>query len=402
MARFSWDGMDAAFQKVASAIEAAAHTPTLLPNLGTTDLLILADNLQALASLHIHGTSFEGIYIDPPYNTGNRFAYDDRFSTDAWLSMMLPRITLARNLMTDDGVFFMSIGDRGLTNATLLLEMVFGAKSRVATIVVSSNPKGRQLARHFALCHEYLLVFAKDPSRCSLEAASEDGINEKNFPHQDGAGRYRELPLRNTNKKFNPSTRPNLYYPLYVTPSTGRVWVEKRKGRMEVFPVFGSGKPAVWRWSKGKSRSESTQLHGRIVKGTQGPRWDVFQKDYLFPGRKKKLSSVWLADEIGSTDDAARELKARGAERFDTPKPLKLMERIVSMIPENARVLDFFAGSGTTGEAVWSLNALGANRRFVLVQEERSSATGEDLGQLIQRRLDASPMRRSYKTLSMG
>lgn len=356
----------------------------------TRNTLVLGDNLAGLAGLDARGEAVWGaldmVYLDPPYNTGNAFMYSDRHGrraakkggrvdekmrTSAWADMVAPRLFAARELLKRSGFLCVSIDDNEVHTVRAMLDGIFGASNRIETIVVSMNAKGRQLSPHFASAHEYVLIYARDLEHCEIRSGLSEAVNPDDFRLEDSGGRYRLLPLRNTNKKFNPSTRPNLAYPLFIDPENGSVDVVAAKGRVNVMPVFGTGAPAVWRWSHSKVERERERLFGREVRGKNGRRWDVFQKDYNHAGRTKKLTSVWLSKDIGTTDAASRELKARGVGEFETPKPLALMRRLCALSPPDSRIADLFAGSGTTGEAVLQLNAeQGANRSFLLIQNE--------------------------------
>jgi adenine-specific DNA-methyltransferase len=192
---------------------------------------------------------------------------------------------------------------------------------------------------------------------------------ESDFPlvHSDGR-RFRHLPLRNTNKRFNPVSAPTLHYALHGDPDSGRVATAPFDGSQEVLPVFGDGAPAVWRWSPPRVDERPDDLVCRVVAGRRGSRVDVFQRDWLHPGRRKKLRTIWLSEEIGSTDTAVAELKALVGHVFETPKPTGLVRRILATVPDDVRVLDPFAGSGTTGHAVALANAAdGGTRRCLSV-----------------------------------
>lgn len=338
------------------------------------------------------------VYIDPPYNRGHDRAYPDDYSVSRrtweggapsgvggghlhaqWLSMMAPRLALARDLLSDDGVIAVSIDQLEVARLRLLMEELFGEQNFVAEIVVSLNPKGRQLAPHFATSHEYLLIFARDLAKTSLVASSKAGVDPRDFPREDERGRYRLLPLRNTNKKFNPVTSRTMHFPVWAHPTDGRVRTEPFEGAVELLPVFGDGTCAVWRWSARRIADESDQLVARCVKGPRGMRLDVYQIDRLTPERTKKLRTIWTSDEIGSTDDAVMQLKALVGPVFPTPKPVGLLRRLLDTMPKDAVVLDFFAGSGTTGQAVVEANADdGGSRRCVPVQSpEPTDPEGE-------------------------
>lgn len=327
------------------------------------------DNLDLLPRMPAR--SVDLVYIDPPYNTGNDFAYRDDFRDGArhtrhtaWVAMMRPRLVAARATMKDTAALFVSIDDNEVAHLRLLLDDVFGEENLLAQIVVNLNPKGRQLGRGFATSHEYLLVYARDLRRCVLDATSAAAVDPADFPLTDGDGRrYRRLPLRNTNKKFNPATARTLHYPLWGDPGSGRVATREFPGAVRVEPVFGDGTPAVWRWSPPLVDVRSDDLVCRVVQGRTGPRVDVFQKDWLHEGRRKKLTTIWLAEEIGSTDTAVAELKEILGPVFESPKPTGLLRRILETMPPDAVVLDFFAGSGTTGHATALANVADGGTR---------------------------------------
>lgn len=335
--------------------------------------VIAGDNLEVLATLDPR--SFDLIVTDPPYNTGNDFAYVDTFRSrrpgragrhEAWEAMMRPRLVAMREVLAPTGAIWLSIDDNEAAHLRLLLDEVFGEENFLAQIVVNLNPKGRQLGRGFATSHEYLLVYARDAGQCVLDAATPDSVSLDDFPLTDGHGRrFRHLPLRNTNKKFNPVTAPTLHFAIYGDPASGRVAPEPFSGAIEVLPVFGDGRPAVWRWSRPLIESRTDDLVCREINGRSGRRVDVFQRDWheREGGRRKKLSTIWLSEEIGSTDTAVAELKALVGHVFESPKPTGLVRRILSTMPDDARVLDPFAGSGTTGHAVVLANLADGGRR---------------------------------------
>jgi len=358
------------------------------------------DNLDVLASLRDGALRERGlldrpvdlIYIDPPYNTGNDFAYHDDFREpgvrgsrhQAWTAMMRPRLEAARDLLAETGAIFVSIDDNEVAHLRLLLDAIFGEEQFLAQVVVNLNPKGRQLGRGFATSHEYLLVYARDARRCVLDATSAETVVETDFPHTAPDGRrYRELPLRNTNKKFNPATAATLHFPVWGDPASGRVSAAPFPGGVEIEPVFGDGRPAVWRWSRPLIEARGDDLLCRPVRGRLGERVDVFQKDWLHAPdgsrRRKKLRTIWLAEEIGSTDTAVAELKDLVGHVFESPKPTGLIRRILATMPADALVLDFFAGSGTTGHAVALQNlADGGSRRCVSVNSAEPTRPGSN------------------------
>jgi adenine-specific DNA-methyltransferase len=350
---------------------------------------IEGDNLEVLPRIKPEFGEVGLVYIDPPYNTGNDFAYSDDFRGDqgrhaAWVAMMRPRLEAARDVMSDSAAIFVSIDDNEVAHLRLLMDQLYGEANFLAQIVVNLNPKGRQLGRGFATSHEYLLVYAKDAACTSLDASTTETVDDRDFPYADDHGnRWRHLPLRNTNKKFNPVTARTLHYPLYGDPETGRVRTRTWDGATEVMPVFGDGTPAVWRWSAPLVDQREDDLVCRRIKGRTGERVDIFQKDWLHRdargARRKKLRTIWLAEEIGSTDTAVAELKEIVGHVFESPKPTGLIRRILATMPDDVLVLDFFAGSGTTGHAVALANTEdGGTRRCISVNSAEPTRPGSN------------------------
>jgi adenine-specific DNA-methyltransferase len=369
----------------------------------TKNLMIEGDNLEVLKLLQ---KSYAGkvklIYIDPPYNTGKDFVYPDsfqdgvrnyleltgqveggrkissnsessgRFHTE-WLNMIYPRLKLARQLLRDDGALFISIDDGEVDNLKKVCCEVFGEECFVGILSVLVNPRGRHLDKFIAQTHDNIVVFVKDPDvGGSIFGMAKEGAMLAEYDKEDAKGKYRELGLRNRNQAFNPLTRPNLYFPLFVDPSTGRVSLTKDSiFTDEVLPVTGDGIKTCWTWGREKIAKEHELLTASAMSdGT----WRVFRKDYL-NGDDGTLAStlaksIWLEKEFNN-DYGRKAIKdLLGSAVMDFPKSPFLVQRVVSIASSSDDiVLDFFAGSGTTGHAVMTQNeADGESRRFVLVQ----------------------------------
>ncbi|WP_182379657.1 site-specific DNA-methyltransferase [Nocardioides sp. WS12] len=344
---------------------------------GPWNTFVEGDNLDVLPTLA--DGSFDLIYLDPPYNTGNGFAYNDDFKGArgagaagrhlAWVEYLRPRLVAGHRVLADTGAIFVSIDDHEVAHLRLLMDEVYGEANFLAQIVVNLNAKGRQLGRGFATSHEYVLAYAKDAATCVLDASSSTTVVDADFPLvADDGRRYRRLPLRNTNKKFNPLTAPTLHFAVWGDPLTGRVATAPFEGAVKVKPVFGDGAPAVWRWSRPRIDERPDDLECRVVQGASGERIDVYQRDWRHPvgGRRKKLRTIWMSEEIGSTDTAVAELKEILGHVFESPKPTGLLRRILDTMPDDCRVLDYFAGSGTTGHAVALANLADGGRRTCL------------------------------------
>ena len=372
----------------------------------TKNVFIEGDNLEVLKILqkHYHG-KVKLIYIDPPYNTGKDFVYPDNFkegletylewtrqvneegrkvSTNSetegryhsnWLNMMYPRLKLARNLLTHDGVIFISIDDNEQENLKRMCNEVFGEANFISTIAVHSNPRGRQSALYVAPTHEYLHVYARNSAQVGIygESLTEEQKSEYSRVDLDGR-RYREIGLRLRGGRATAAESPTLHYPIYVHSDSGQILVAppaETEGWVEVAPYFSDGTAGTWRWSPSKVSADVDQLVARQVRGTGGEsRWDVFQKDYLSEDSQRKLKSLWLEKEI-NYDRSKDDIKRIGlAPYFDYAKPVSLLRKIIATTTRAGdTVLDFFAGSATTAHAMLQVNAHDqSDRNFILVQ----------------------------------
>lgn len=325
---------------------------------------------EAHPELQTHGLGPMGatqlVYLDPPYNRGGSFdGYHDNMPRHEWLGYIETRLRVARDLLADTGTVWVHLDDAEAHRVRCVLDEVFGVDAFIADLTVESNPKGRQLDRFFAGSHDRLMVYARNPEKVALVGGIAAAVDPSDFPHVDSDGvNFRLLPLRNTNKRFNPRTTPTMSYPLYGNPETGAVSVDPAPGLVEILPVFGDLTPAVWRWSRDRARERVDELVCRTVRGRSGPRVDIYQRDRHEAGRIKKLKSIWLAQEVGSTDTARAELRAAGVDGFRTPKPEALMRRIVEVATgPGDLVVDLFAGSGTTAVAARDLG-----RRWVVTE----------------------------------
>lgn len=340
------------------------------------NLIIEGDNLEALKLLQpqlVQGVS--AIYIDPPYNTGNGFVYRDRRDAASWLSMMLPRLVLARNLLRADGAIFVSIDDHEIDRLRLLMGEVFGEENFVAQICVQSNPRGRQADKHFATVHEYLVVYARDHQQCRLAGAKLTAEQLREFNCEDSAGRrYRLLGLRQRGAASLREDRPAMYYPIYVEPDNGSISLDRMSDAgVEVLPKKSTGQAGRWMWGRQKVAESLHLLEARVI--ARRGEWDIFVHDYLDDAngknRTRKLKTIWDEKEL-NYQNGKRELKELlgGEAPVDYPKPTALIRKIISMIADpNAVFLDFFAGSGTLAHAVIDANiADGGMRKYVLIQ----------------------------------
>ncbi len=407
---FTWVGKKAAIVEANKPIR-----KTLRPckeeslNWDTTEnLYIEGDNLEVLKLLQ---ESYLGkvkmIYIDPPYNTGNDFIYNDDFkmsddeysdeieqldedgnrmfkNTDSngrfhsdWCSMIYSRLLMARNLLANEGAIFISIDENEVENLTKICDEVFGEENHVGTIVVKSNPRGSMSTSELASLHEYLLIYSKVRSAVNIigHELSEEMNSEYKYTDINGKA-YRLLGLRMRGGFWRRSERPNLYFPIYVNPTDRSVSITPDAYHTEeVVPVQPSTmEEGTWRWSREKVSQDAVNLIGNQVNRGGQKVWDIFQKDYLDRenGRRTKAKSIWEEAEI-NYQNGTTEIKTLFGNSgiFDYSKPVYLIEQIIRMFGfgENDIILDFFSGSATTAHSVMKYNADDSkNLRFIMVQ----------------------------------
>lgn len=362
----------------------------------TQNVVIEGDNLEVLKVLqkHYYG-QFKMIYIDPPYNTGNDFVYEDNYAdpigtyldlsdqrygdgrrssnTESagrfhsnWLNMMYPRLKLAKNLLSEDGCIAISIDDTELTNITNVMNEIFGETNRLAIVTTIVKTEGRRYGA-FAKTHEYLLVYARNSANVQM---NELKIPGKSFRYSDGDGGFNLRDLRNQNvKAFNSNNRPNLRYPFYCDDNNmdenGLMPVSIDNSLpIRVDAIEVEGLLSVWRWGKEKTISQLGELVAR--RGSDGI-IRVFQKVRKLDESPK---TVWIEKGFISNKGTKQIDDIFNGKVFDFPKPVGFVERILQIgSVKDSLILDFFAGSGTTAHAVMALNAKdGGNRRCISVQ----------------------------------
>ena len=360
-------------------------------NVSLHDNLILhGDNLLALkALLPTYGGKVNCIYIDPPYNTGNEgWCYNDNVANpmtkewlgkvvdkddltrhDKWLCMMYPRLTLLHELLAEDGVIFISIDDNEVHRLRMLMDEIFGEDNFIGNIIVKSNPGGRDYGG-IAQTHDYVLCYVKNVNT-ELNLIVD---KNKKFLMHDEIGGFEVRELRNRNIRFNSENRPNLYYPFYIntnkTDTNGlyEVSLTKKKGWKELYPMQSQGINTVWRWGKEKVKENiNINIAG---KSKQDGGYQIIEK---YRSLEKRERSIWdetnLRNEQGTL---TLKFIFNNKTVFDYAKSNFLTNKIVSLgANKDSIILDSFAGSGTTAQAVLELNKEdGGNRKFILVECE--------------------------------
>ena len=342
-------------------------------------LLIEGENYLALTILkYTHKEKIDCIYIDPPYNKGSDFIYnddyvdkEDSYRHSKWLSFMNKRLRLAKELLKEEGVIFISIDDTEHSKLRLLCEEIFGEKNIVGDISVVNNLKGRSDEGFFATAHEYLIVCAKNKEKAELGGFPLDEEQVAEYDLEDEFGAYKLVGLQKTGKQSLRADRPNMFYPIYWDESSGAVSLEKKKkSDTEILPIFTNGAEGRWRWGKDtfneKSKTElvvKKQKRGGVVYVKMRLNSEENEE------RTRKPKSLWINPKYDSGSATTALAKMFGEKVFDNPKPLAFLQDIFTIsTTKNSTVLDFFAGSGSTGEAILRLNEQDdGNRKFILV-----------------------------------
>ncbi|UPG69171.1 site-specific DNA-methyltransferase [Gordonia hongkongensis] len=348
----------------------------------TKNLFIEGDNLDALKLLQ---ESYLGkvklIYIDPPYNTGNDFVYADdfaestpeylarsgqvddsgaklvanpesngRFHSD-WLSMMYPRLKLARNLLTSDGVLFVSADDHELANLRRLCDEIFGEANFQADISWQKRYTRSNNTQDFTTVVEHILVYSRSSEfEVNLLPRTDEADGRYSNPDNDPRGPWKGASFLNP---ATPEQRPNLCYPI-ANPNTGKVT-----------------SPTTNAWRRSKEEFDRLCEEGLLYWGAGGTSAVPSIKMFLSEARGLTPVNFWEHTYAGNTDDGTRNVASLfNAKLFDNPKPVKLLIRILEHATgQDSLILDFFGGSGTTAEAIFAKNAEdGGERRFILVQ----------------------------------
>lgn len=330
------------------------------------------------------------IYIDPPYNTGNDFVYEDDFKDPMakykeitsqttksnpetmgryhtnWLNMMYPRLRLASNLLRDDGVIFISIDEREVDNLKKICNEVLGEENFIGSFVWRKKDGGGQAKEYFAIEHEYIVVYRKTEQLRWIDKTEERNISQYN--KKDDRGNFKVTKLAKWGNTARREDRPSMYFPLIAPDGT------------EVYPIAPDGNDG--RWRVGKDRMNELKSLDLIYWDKKGDKWIPYEKEY-FDNQVKVIKKRSILYDVANTGDGSNVLTEMFGRKdvFENPKPVELIKEFVESSSENDDIiLDFFSGSATTAHAVMQLNAEdGGKRQFIMVQlpeltDEKSEA----------------------------
>jgi len=379
----------------------------------TDNLVIKGNNLLCLHSIK---NQFFGkikfIYIDPPYNTGgaaNTFKYNNTFNHSTWLTFMQNRISVAKQLLDDNGAICIAIDDEEYAHLKVLCDDVLGRENYIGTIIVQSNPRGRTINSHFATCHEYALFYAKKINDVVVNNQTLTDEQEGDFDKSDKDGKFRFLPFRRSGGTSTPAERANSEFTLYYSIKEKNIiaiggerlgdsssdyepkeilqldkdnevigiepneFIQKNKSDIiQILPIDVLGKRRVWRWSDRKAILKAAK-NGDFNVVINGDKYTVQLKDRIKEGRKPK--TIWSDSKYDASANGTMLLKKifDGDKLFSYPKSIFTVKDAVEIFTDsqaNDIVLDFFGGSGTTAHAVLELNKEDdGNRQFIITEQ---------------------------------
>ena len=325
-------------------------------------ILIEGDNLEALTALsYTHAGKIDVIYIDPPYNTGNKdFIYNDSFVDkedgyrhSKWLTFMNKRLKIAKNLLSDKGVIFISIDDNEQAPLKMLCDEVFGNINLCGQLIWRKKSGGGQTDIYFVTEHEYILVYQKSAAFKWIDPVEIQSSDE--FKNEDECGKYNLVKLEKWGSSAHKEDRPSMYFPI------------KDELGNDYFPIAPDGKPG--RWRIGLQRMENV-LNNNLIEWRKGKPYEKVYFDINAQKVKVKKSRSILYDVAENADGSYLLTSLFGKKDiFTNPKPVELITNVISHHGnKRAIILDFFAGSGSTLHATMQLNAEdGGHRQCILV-----------------------------------
>ena len=336
----------------------------------TNGLLINSENFQALNLMQEkYQEKVKSIYIDPPYNTNaSEILYKNNYKHSSWLSLINDRILKSINLQKKSGLFKIAIDDKEFPYLYSIVNNIYEENNFVANIAIQQNPRGRSDAMHFAPSHEYTIIYAKDFEQLKTNQLKQsvDELKIK-YPKKDSISTYRELPLKRSGSNSKRTERPNLFYPIYYDESDNKLSLEKLNNTcVEILPIDGDGVERCWRWSKEKV-IESFETE--IVVKKNGQSFSLFTKDRIKDTIKPK--TFWYGPLHDASSHGTMLLKnILTSNEFSYPKSINTVIDFLNISTDkNSLILDYFAGSGTTGHAVIKLNREdGGSRKYILVE----------------------------------
>lgn len=336
------------------------------------NLIIKGNNLLVLHSLKkIFRGKIKLVYIDPPFNTAsaaNTFSYNNSFNHSAWLTFMKNRIEVARELLSQNGIFVIAIDHYELFYLGVLCDEIFGRENRMGVISVVHNPGGRQDDAFFATAHENMIFYAKDIAHAKINTFGLNDEKMSQYIKRDEYGYYKPRGFRRSGNNSKREERPKLFYPIYYDPKTEKITLEKKEGCIEILPIDEQGIERCWRWGK---ETLIKKMDKYIEIKITDKKIDLYIKEREDDYEGEKPKTIWDKPKYtGQT--ATNELKKIFGEKvFSYPKsPYLMMDILKICTSDNDIIIDFFGGSGTTAHAALELNKEdGGKRQFIICEQ---------------------------------
>lgn len=335
------------------------------------NLIIKGNNLLVLQSIKkVYSNKIGVVYIDPPYNTGgdaNIFSYNNTFNHSTWLTFMKNRLEIAHELLRDDGFIAVTIDHNELFYLGELADEIFGRENRLGIISIVIKPEGRQFAKFFSTSNEFMVVYAKNAESASFNSVIIDEKNKEKFDKTDEKGNYKLRQYINYNKPeiSGRNINPEGWYPFYVSKDLRIISLEKLPNYIEVLPIE-NGIEKSWQTNK-ETAQERINNNDIVCEKDKKGKLNIFFK----ARESQRYLTHWFDRKYNSTHYGTRFLsKIVDDKDFSYPKSIySVLDTLKIMAKKDDIILDFFAGSGTTGHAVLELNKKGGNRHFILVEQ---------------------------------
>lgn len=365
----------------------------------TDGLMINSENFQALQFIQpLYSEKIKAIYIDPPYNTSSsKILYKNDYEHSSWLSLLSSRLEASFNLISKNGTLATAIDDYEGANLIKLIDGLYGFENRLGFVTVLHNPGGRHDDKHIATAHEYYLLYGKEEggAETNMLPLGEKTISQ--FNHRDEYGKYRIREFRRSGSNSTREARPYMFYPLFLNQDSELIipfneeieplfdsksnqfdddYLQKlidgyvNNGHKYVLPIDPKGIHRVWRWSPGSLRERKKDIHINPEKNNEGGEFDLRVKDRLSEKEGLKPKSVWMDSNYAAASGTNLLKSLFNESRFSYPKSINTLKSALHIqLNKDEYVLDYFAGSGTTGHAAIELNREDeGHRKYIMVE----------------------------------
>ena len=380
------------------------------------NLLIEGDNYHALSVLnYTHKGKIDVIYIDPPYNTGakdwtyNNYYIDteDPYRHTKWISFIEHRLKIAKNVLAPDGIICVTIDDYEMPRLWMLMESIFGEFNHLGTVVIRNNPKGRMTKRKFSLIHEYALFFGKTPISFIKKLPVDPSEKSHKYKEDKDGSWYLSVNLRKQGVDSNARNRDgkllDRYYPIYFDQKTKQI-SSKKKFAIEILPIDSNNQKRIWR--RGKDNIDNMYSNGDLM--IKKTKYD-YQVYFKFRGGLdgRLAQTIWYNAKFSASEYGTKTLDniLGKRETFQYPKSPNAIKESISAASnkKNAIILDFFAGSGTTGHAVLELNEKdGGNRKFILCTNNENNICKDVTFPRIKKVIEGYKNLKGEKVIGLG